>query len=130
MLMISDDDEIGFDPEMVRSLIEQMDAISPMDVPSSVSLEFEDETIPYDVPDAEPVAGFSLLVADDGSLCHFQQPIDDRYTMPVLRLTDETKEWCDTNLKDRYWFFSSTHGFRSFYFTTERDYIIFKMRYG
>ena len=85
----------------------------------------EDITAFYELPESEPV-GWLLQVP--------RETVADLKTNTIL---EEVKEWCDENLIEKYWIFDTMIGSPwysrkvpvQFNFSTEQDYIFFKMRW-
>ena len=93
-----------------------------------------------EVPDSIPVAGWSIMIKNisEIGLGYIQYKTGLRSKIREVVLTDDAKEWLDMTIIDPYWCLGEgsdisnyRHGDSAeFYFTTERDYILFKMRWG
>lgn len=89
-----------------------------------------------EVPDSIPVAGWSITIKNISAigLGNIQYKPGLRSKIREVVLTDDAKDWMDMTIIDPYWCLgegSDRHGDSAeFYFTTERDYILFKMRWG
>lgn len=85
------------------------------------------------VPDSQPVAGWTLSILDDGSVCELVAPTNTRFTMPSYKMKPDVWEWCQENMREDYWFLGmdyATPNHIQMFFTLEHDYILFKLRWG